>query len=264
MTILELAASTFDLPWMPSSPARGWLFYENSKLPQARDWIQEARRLRSIPAMKQSRSGSVRIDQDLVLKSWSATGHGRARAWRRGLRLFQVSTRLQARAIQAPVAIALGCSDSGQEVELLMERAPGLNADAELAALDPRGLDRHRWLDSLAARVAAWHEAGVFHGDLKAANLVISAAGPCMVDYAQASFDPFFPLFHAGRDLGQLISSLAPWLRRSGALELLDSYAEHRRFGPIRRERIWQLALARARKRAARSSVPPQDWFFQP
>ena len=114
------------------------------------------------------------IDRTVVLKTF-ATGFGSPELQKQFLREAQILGRLS-----HPNIISiydLGTNDDGSAY-LVTEYVPGKTLDAVLAEKGPVPLARAGvWAGDLASALSRAHKAGVIHGDVKPANILITVDG---------------------------------------------------------------------------------------
>lgn len=109
-----------------------------------------------------------------------------------------------------------------------------------------------------AKTLAALHDSGSFHGDLKRANLWLDDLGQVQwLDLDAMRFDPLMPLPRAAKDLGMLLSSIGGALSAHQRARFFLSYARSRGLSPRQRLALQRRAETVALARFRRGSRPP-------
>jgi tRNA A-37 threonylcarbamoyl transferase component Bud32 len=132
---------------------------------------------------------------------------------------------------------------------LVMEEARGQALEGLLIAdkLDP---------SLLIAWLASFHQAGLYHRDLKRANLFVDGPSIIAIDLDSLVVDPYRCDYHAGKDLGMLLSSAGAFFSQHQLGRFLLSYQRQRGLSKARLRRILKRSLNVASQRFHRGSAP--------
>jgi tRNA A-37 threonylcarbamoyl transferase component Bud32 len=195
--------------------------------------------------LKQFRVGSGLHPWRERLRAWAGRGSG-DHEWR----ALQALSRA---GMPVPRPLAHGVLSNGDRL-LVLEHLGGRSL-ADALADGPRA--RRKLLAGLGSAVAAIHASGHIHGDLHHGNVLVTPAGPVLLDLQQARAAT--GLAARARDLAHLDHSLAPLLStpdrvrlRAAALSLAlpfsaEARAQLRLVGELSRERARHHAASRRR-----------------
>lgn len=172
---------------------------------------------------------------------------------RRARKALIGAVELTRRGIATPCPIAaLTRSDQPGRSWLITAAAAGRPLEEALA--EDGGLGQE-----LLAWVAELHEGGLYHGDLKRANVFAELADPArfsLIDLDDLRLAPLRPLRAAARDLGMLLSSVGGFASQHERLRAFARYRKRRGWPPGLARRALARAADFARRRAARGGKP--------
>jgi eukaryotic-like serine/threonine-protein kinase len=99
----------------------------------------------------------------------------------------EAAARVRDSGVARVLACSMGDTTAGDLAYLVTEYVPGPSLRDRVAAAGPlRGAELDAFAAALARALAAVHAAGVVHRDLKPANVILSPAGPRLVDFGIA------------------------------------------------------------------------------